>query len=112
MPTKRRKPAAFKRKREVCTVRNDQRRVHLDAGTLERFLRRVNRELHLRPRSVFIRFVSDGEMARLNRTFRKKRGTTDVLSFPSEVRGPPAALRRRIEALGGAFLGDIAISPV
>jgi probable rRNA maturation factor len=79
---------------------------------LERFLVLVNWELGLRRDAAFVRFVTDAEMSRLNRTFRQKPGTTDVLSFPSEARTHPARLRRRVLALRGAFLGDIAISPV
>jgi probable rRNA maturation factor len=112
MPTKRRKLRASKGESEPCAVRNDQRRVRLDLALLERFLLRVNRQLHLHPNSAFVRFVSDPEMARLNQTFRKKAGTTDVLSFPSEVRSRPAGLQRRIKTLNGSFLGDIAISPI
>jgi probable rRNA maturation factor len=112
MPTKRRKPWASRRKSEVRAARNDQRRVRVEVASLERFLLRVNRELGLRTNSAFVRFVTDAEMARLNQTFRKKAGTTDVLSFPSEIRSRPASLQRRVKALDGAFLGDIAISPV
>jgi probable rRNA maturation factor len=112
MPTKRRKPRSSRGEKEVCAVRNDQRRVRLDVGLHEGFLLRVNRELRLGPHSVFVSFVTDAEMARLNQTFRKKTGTTDVLSFPSEVRSRPGVLRRRVKALDGDFLGDIAISPV
>jgi probable rRNA maturation factor len=112
MPTKRRKPRASRGKSELCAVRNDQRRVRLDVTALERFVLRVNRELGLGASSAFIRFVTDVEMARLNQTFRKKLGTTDVLSFPSEIRSRPTVLQRRVRALDGAFLGDIAISPI
>ena len=50
-------------------------------------------------------------MKRLNATYRKKRKTTDVLSFPTEERSRPARRSSRAKALRGAFLGDIAISP-
>jgi probable rRNA maturation factor len=78
---------------------------------MERFLRKLNRELGLRQRSSFVCFVTDAEMKRLNTRFRKKRKTTDVLSFPSEVRTRPNVLRARVKQVAGEFLGDIAISP-
>jgi len=37
-----------------------------------------------RGKSVIIAFVSDRKMSELNRMFRGKNSTTDVLSFPSE----------------------------
>jgi probable rRNA maturation factor len=55
--------------------------------------------------------VTDREMARLNETYRKKKGTTDVLSFPAEERGKPVNVATRVRELRGEFLGDIAISP-
>ena len=50
-------------------------------------------------------------MARLNETYRKKKGTTDVLSFPAEQRDKPISARRRAKKLRREFLGDIAICP-
>jgi probable rRNA maturation factor len=97
--------------RDRPAIENRQRAVRLELAFLERFLRRVNRELGLGPHSAFVRFVTEAEMARLNQTFRKKAGTTDVLSFPSETRRRPAGLRGRVKGLRGSFLGDIAISP-
>jgi len=97
--------------RNLIVMENCQRKVRLRMAPLEGFLRRVNRELGLAPGLVFVRFVTDAEMTRLNGTFRKKAKTTDVLSFPSEKRGHPAGLRRRAKSLRGAFLGDVAISP-
>lgn len=92
-------------------IENRQRRVRLALPPLERFLRRVNREIGLGPHCAFVRFLSDAEMARLNQAYRKKTGTTDVLSFPSEERSRPVSLPKRVKELRGSFLGDIAISP-
>lgn len=94
------------------TVENCQRDLRLELPAFERFLSRVRREIGLGREAVFVRFVTDREMSRLNRTFRKKAKTTDVLSFPSEVRTRPANLLQRTKAVRGRFLGDIAISPV
>src|SRR6516165_3939881 len=92
-------------------VKNRQRSVRVSLRTAERFLRRVIGELGVRGDSVALCFVTDREMARLNETYRKKKGTTDVLSFPAEERGQPASVRARVRELRGEFLGDIAISP-
>ena len=51
--------------------------------------------------SVSIRFVDDAEMRTLNRTFRKKDKTTDVLTFLGDD---------ELRAFGEAPLGDIVIS--
>lgn len=72
---------------------------------------RTSRELGLQRGAACVCFVTDAEMTRLNRTFRNKAKTTDVLSFPSERRDKPRALRSAARNLRGSFLGDIAISP-
>jgi probable rRNA maturation factor len=112
MATKRRESKVSRVQHKVAAIENGQRAVRVELARLERFLLRVNRELGLHPDAVFVRFIADTEMAHLNRTFRKKPRTTDVLSFPSETRSRPGGYRRRARALRGSFLGDIAISPV
>ena len=92
-------------------VKNRQRSVRVSLRTAERFLRRVIGELGVGSDSVALCFVTDREMVRLNETYRKKKGTTDVLSFPAEERGKPVSVRTRVRELRGEFLGDIAISP-
>jgi probable rRNA maturation factor len=81
---------------------NRQRRVPVAIQPLEEFSERVRRELRFPPESVAIRLISDSAMARLNRTYRQKRGPTDVLSFPAS---------RSRAILGEKYIGDIAISP-
>lgn len=95
----------------VWQVENRQRSVRVSLRTAKRFLRRVIRELGVGSDSVALCFVTDREMVRLNETYRKKKGTTDVLSFPAEERGKPVSVRTRVRELRGEFLGDIAISP-
>jgi probable rRNA maturation factor len=93
-------------------ILNRQRAVRLARGPLESFLRRLKKELGLERTSITVCMVSDAEIARMNEKFRKKRGPTDVLSFPAARRRRPAQLSRgafRMEA--GENLGDIAISP-
>lgn len=58
-----------------------------------------------RPASVGLRFVSEREIQRLNRSFMGKNRPTDVLSFPASQ---SAAFR---EPNADAYWGDIAICP-
>lgn len=91
-------------------ILNRQRRVPLALKSLARFSERVQRELGFPDESVTICFVSDPAMARMNRTFRDKRGPTDVLSFPARQIRSRQSLRRR-EAGANHYVGDIVISP-
>ncbi len=93
-------------------VNNRQRAVRVARRPLESFLRRAKNELGLEEASLTVCLVSDAEIARLNETFRKKKGPTDVLSFPATARRRPVRMRRGSKtAKAGAYLGDIAISP-
>jgi probable rRNA maturation factor len=98
-------------------ILNRQQAVRVARRPLELFLARVRRELGIGNADVTVCFVSDAEIARMNQAFRKKRGPTDVLSFPAAERRKPVALARRQTrgssrvASNDAFLGDIAISP-
>jgi probable rRNA maturation factor len=93
-------------------VDNRQRAVRIARRPLESFLRRVQDELGLQEAGVTICLVSDREIARMNETFRKKKGPTDVLSFPSVARRTPLRLQLgSIKVKAGYYLGDIAISP-
>ena len=101
-------------------ILNRQRAVRVAQRPLELFLARVRRELGLTEADLTICFVSDAEIARMNQAFRKKKGPTDVLSFPTIERRRPAILRKprslRIqhkspESRVPSFLGDIAIAP-
>jgi probable rRNA maturation factor len=101
-------------------ILNRQRAVRVVQRPLEIFLTRVRRELGLDEADLTVCFVSDAEIARMNQLFRKKKGPTDVLSFPAIERRRPAVLRRqRARKLQRKsrdlrppfFLGDIAISP-
>ena len=97
---------------EMRLIENRQRVVGVRLGPLEEFLKKVRREIGLGPESVAVRLIGDGEMARLNQTYRKKKGPTDVLSFPVEAdSGKPRTLRQQVWRARGKFLGDIAIAP-
>jgi probable rRNA maturation factor len=93
-------------------VDNRQRAVRVARRPLESFLRRATKELRVREAGVTVCLVSDAEIARLNETFRKKKGPTDVLSFPPVARRRAVRLRRSSKtAKARDYLGDIAISP-
>ena len=81
---------------------NRQRRVPVAIHPLQQFYERVRRELGFAPESVTIQLISDETMAQFNKTFRKKQGPTDVLSFPANGARP---------GQGAEYVGDIAISP-
>ena len=99
-------------------ILNRQRAVRVARRPLELFLARVRRELGIGEADVTICFVSDAEIARMNQAFRKKKGPTDVLSFPAIDRRLPVSLPQRRKpgiasprSKAEAFLGDVAISP-
>jgi probable rRNA maturation factor len=98
-------------------ILNRQRAVRVARRPLELFLARVRRELGIPEADVTICFVSDTEIARMNQAFRRKKGPTDVLSFPAISRRVPVSQPRWRQSgsgrrsKGDAFLGDIAISP-
>ena len=78
---------------------------------------RVRRELDLKQVQVTVCLVSDAEIAGMNQSFRKKRGPTDVLSFPAVKARKLQRSRRRfissvpISSASEESLGDIAIAP-
>ena len=97
---------------DLEAIENRQRGVRVEMSALLAFTQQVRTELGLGAESIAIRLVNDGEMVRLNQTYRNKKGTTDVLSFPAEARRRPGRIGRRLKKECDAQLGDIAISPV
>ncbi len=105
---------------------NRQRAVRVARRPLESFFGRVLEEMQLRDSDVTICFVSDAEIARMNWAFRKKKGPTDVLSFPAETKRrkriytenaedterTEKSRARRKSAKVESYLGDIAIAPL
>jgi probable rRNA maturation factor len=72
----------------------------IDPARFEKLLKKLIRYYDLKRPELSLAFVGDAEIRRLNRKFRKKDKTTDVLSFPLSE-----------EAADGKFyLGDIVIS--
>ena len=94
-------------------ILNRQRRVKVAVGPLERFLREAKRAAGTGRSEVTVCFVSNAEIARLNRRYRNKTGPTDVLSFAANsntARGKKGA-RKSALAHETGFIGDIAIAP-
>jgi len=83
-------------------ILNQQKVIRLALPPLEAFSAKVLHELKLKADCVAIAFVTDAEIARLNRTYRNKNKHTDVLSFPAQF-------EKRVNTK--QFLGDIAIAP-
>jgi rRNA maturation RNase YbeY len=79
-------------------ILNRQRTVRVARPPLEIFLRRVREHLGLTGAELTICMVSDAEITRLNESYRKKQGPTDVLSFPAVTRRKPVAVPRRHSA--------------
>src|SRR5580698_4221342 len=100
-------------------ILNRQRAVRVARQPLELFLRRVEKELRLGGSDVTVCFVSDAEIARMNLAFRKKKGPTDVLSFPAERKKRKKLYNEGAEHTESTesrtkterHLGDIAIAP-
>jgi probable rRNA maturation factor len=88
---------------------NRQRAVRVSLKSLRGFAALAFSELSLQKASVTICLVSDAEIARMNEAFRKKKGPTDVLSFPAVVRRAPLPIH--LVRTRPRHLGDIAISP-
>lgn len=97
---------------------NRQRGVRLGMRALQDYFARVERLLRLPPDAVTVCFVTNAQIARWNRMYRRKHGPTDVLSFPA-AEGMPRRTRGNGRAGYGsgrlhkkaAYLGDIAIAP-
>lgn len=82
---------------------NLQRKVKLDTASLKGFVAGLGPAIEESNGGSFsIAFVSDSRMKELNKLFRNKDGTTDVLSFPHEA--------DEFETHEEHFLGDIVIS--
>jgi probable rRNA maturation factor len=124
MELRERAPREFRNSRRLCDdpepsmITNHQGRVRVVLAPLEKYFVRVLKVLGLSNDSACVRFVSDAQMARWNRAYRGKRGSTDVLSFPADERESLPSDERHRGARRGAlrevrsgYLGDIAISP-
>jgi probable rRNA maturation factor len=70
----------------MSEIINNQRKIKFDFRGFENFLAlAVETVPDTRQKSVTVAFVSDRKIRELNRMFRGKDSTTDVLSFPFEA---------------------------
>lgn len=63
---------------------NLQRKIKLDGRSFERFIEKIQAVEEAGGREFSVALVSDRRMKELNKLFRGKEDTTDVLSFPHE----------------------------
>ena len=87
----------------MIEVVNRQRKRRMDGERWEAFAAKALGVVPANEAGVTVAFVSDRVMGELNRRWRGKRGTTDVLSFP-------AGQDEFERAAEGARLGDVVIS--
>ena len=86
----------------MIEVINRQRKVALDGERWREFAARALKVARVEGAGVTVAFVSDRAMRELNWRWRGKRGTTDVLSFPSG--------QDEFEKAEGETLGDVVVS--
>ncbi len=86
----------------MIEVVNRQRKMEIDCEDWRRFAEKAAQVSPVGEEGVTIAFVSDRTMRELNRRWRGKRGTTDVLSFPNQEESFEKSDHRQ--------LGDIVIS--
>jgi probable rRNA maturation factor len=92
------------------TIVNLQKKISLDSTAYREYSSRLCETVsEAAAKELSVAFISDRRMKELNKFFRGKDSTTDVLSFPHEPdefenNAPPAA------ADSTEFLGDIVIS--
>lgn len=92
-------------------ILNRQKKVRLATRPLREFLRKTQRELKIADAEITIAFVSDQEIAQWNEAYRKKKGPTDVLSFPATTGASHLSPTKKNGARPAVVLGDIAIAP-
>ena len=86
----------------MIEIVNRQRRRPMNDARWVEFAGKALKVVPAEGEGVTVAFVSDRAMRELNRRWRGKRGTTDVLSFPAE--------QDEFEKAEGFTLGDVVIS--
>ena len=86
----------------MVEVVSRQRKVRVDCERWRAFVERALKVVPAKGAGVTLAFVSDRAMRELNRRWRGKQGTTDVLSFP--------AGQEEFERVEGTTLGDVVVS--
>ena len=86
----------------MIEVVNRQRKIQIDAERWATFTTKAVKAAPAHVAAVTVVFISDRAMRGINRQWRGKRGTTDVLSFSAE--------QSAFEEEAEATLGDVVIS--
>ncbi|HEX8162575.1 MAG TPA: rRNA maturation RNase YbeY [Pyrinomonadaceae bacterium] len=86
----------------MIEVVNRQRRVAVEGNRWREFAAAALKKIGAGEAGATVVFVSDRAMRELNRKFRGRNATTDVLSFPVE--------QAEFERAAGETLGDLVIS--
>ncbi|SRR6266550_5028452 len=86
----------------MIEIVNRQRKFPIAIARWQTFASQALKVLPVKNAGLTVVFVSDRAMAQLNRRWRGKRGSTDVLSFP--------AAQDKFEKSEGLNLGDVVIS--
>src|SRR6476646_7851277 len=86
----------------MIAVVNRQSKMPLDCERWRAFVQKTLLVIPTKAEGVTVAFVSDRAMRQLNRLWRHRQGTTDVLSFPAE--------QDEFEKVEGSSLGDVVIS--
>jgi probable rRNA maturation factor len=86
----------------MIEVVNRQRKLPIDCRSWQAFTAKALKLTRTGDADVTVVFISNRAMREINRQWRGKRGTTDVLSFPAN--------QDEFEKLEGLNLGDILIS--
>jgi probable rRNA maturation factor len=86
----------------MIEVVNRQRKMRVEPERWQEFAERALKVVPSNGAGATVAFVSDRLMRELNRRWRGKRGTTDVLSFP--------AAQEEFEKGEGLSLGDVVVS--
>lgn len=90
------------------TVRCPARRIPLRRAGIERLAQRILDAAGEAHAEVSLSFIGDASMRRLNRQYRRKDATTDVLAFPMRQIRP--RLTRHASRFTFSLLGDVVIS--
>lgn len=93
----------------MTEIINNQRKIQIDRKIFQEFAAKlIDQVVEAKDSYLDVVFVSDKKMRQLNKQFRGKDRTTDVLSFPFEADG--FEIVSELQESAGKFLGEIVIS--
>ncbi len=93
----------------MLEVINQQRKIKINCQVFQVFANILIQQIsETQNKSATVAFISDRKMRELNRDFRGKNSTTDVLSFPFEA--DDFEFVTESSASANTYLGDVAVS--